>query len=1083
MNSNSTKKLLSLVLLVLIAVFTLSFAACDSTGDPTPPVIGGNTVTEIYIEKSKLPRQLYVQGQELDVSKGVLTTVIDGQPAPIPLNSEGVTVSGYDMNTVGNQTVTVTYKEKTTTFPITVIAPAVAENYEASYFVGDAFNKTKGKLRLAKDNAETFVVNMSDASVTVKSFDSSVAGEKTVTVTCTKEGKTYECSFKVNFYEPTDIKFVAPKKLSYVSTDAQLNLTGGYLTVKAAAPANLTKSVPLTQNMVSGYDPSALTIENRNEPVKQTVTVSYAGQSWEFTVSVTFSGLSIINEQAKLLTDLVWEQDELPELTEEQKMAAIDAMEVYLELAPADQEQVSESTLVSIVRAATVAAQDLYAVELNSLADAFMLDFSTGSLMMLGKTYESIEHAAERLSDENDGFNRYSKVLRAIGKSYGTVKLTKDYAITNYVVVHAEAANETIVPMLEHMLNVYDTMKDIPEEWTLDTLKEYEMDILDTVNIILLSEYKGTSYMALYNPITNWRADFFEIIYTYYYELKDGGKNDIQTKLWGSIPAPGLVYSWYTTFMSAYNEAYIMAQNTESGKSVLYDTTKFFYYYTKTMDLVEQIKTVGTPMDKGIYELLDGDYMNEAFLRRGSSGYLALMTGALNDSDIADIWSDYLVIYEKYTKVSTQEQYTAFLADNKPAMQGLFGKMTALSPSQLHAFLSSLNYLYDNTRGALPLFDYSQNGATSVFVACVVSTCMSSTPDTTRVILQNMFLATEYYSLRNQNEKALGNFTLAMEAIINALGELDDADETAFLEAYGIEAWFNTYKNIYEAVKDQSKITVSDAVNAKLNELNSWLDKYDEILAVITGTDTTTDEGKMRVNLAYPLLFAITDKIEQLKTELLALDDAEFAFIAKDYSIMDGEEEVKYTLEMRYYASNTITIRLLLANGMGDDLVFDIHNTAGISELFAQIVDMMYAEFNGEAYEGDVKAMMALFKAAPPETKYAFFQLQATQLFYGAVERYMTAQLPEELVETGVIKQMLDAEIYYWVYKYDTENLEALKTFRTNMEAVKATVEALDDTAAFEEAMGDLYGFYSAEYETLKDIVIPETPEEETPEE
>ena len=142
MNSKSFHKILSLALLVLIAVFALSFAACDQSGDP--PVIGGNTVTEIYIEKSQMPRQLYVQGQDLDISKGVLTTVINGDTAPIPLNSDGVTFSGYDKNTVGNQTVTVTYKEKTTTFPVTVIAPAVAENYEANYFVGDSFNKTKG---------------------------------------------------------------------------------------------------------------------------------------------------------------------------------------------------------------------------------------------------------------------------------------------------------------------------------------------------------------------------------------------------------------------------------------------------------------------------------------------------------------------------------------------------------------------------------------------------------------------------------------------------------------------------------------------------------------------------------------------------------------------------------------------------------------------------------------------------------------------------------------------------------------------------------------------------------------------------
>ena len=231
MKTPTAKRILTLALLVLTAVFALSFVACDDNGNNPPVVIGGNTVTEIYIEKTKLPRQLYVQGQDIDLTGGVLTTVVNDTPSPIPLNSEGVTITGYDKNVLGNQTVTVTYKEKTTTFPVTVIARAVAENYEANYFVGDSFNKTKGRLRLAKDNAETFVVNMSDSAVTVTAFDSSAAGEHSVTVSCTKDGKTYECSFNVTFHEPSEIKFVAPKKLSYTDTDAQLTLTGGYLTV------------------------------------------------------------------------------------------------------------------------------------------------------------------------------------------------------------------------------------------------------------------------------------------------------------------------------------------------------------------------------------------------------------------------------------------------------------------------------------------------------------------------------------------------------------------------------------------------------------------------------------------------------------------------------------------------------------------------------------------------------------------------------------------------------------------------------------------------------------------------------------
>ena len=1074
MNTQSTKRILSVVLLIMVAVFAFSFISCDNGSG----AIGGNSVSEIYIEKSDMPRQLYVQGQALEIQGGVLTTVVNGEKALLPLTEEGITVSGYDPNTIGNQTVTVTYKEQTTTYPVTVIARAVAENYEANYFVGDAFNKAKGKLRLAKDNAETFVVNMSDPSVTVTSFDSSKSGEKTVSVSYVKDGVTYNCSFNVTFHEAAEIKFVAPKKTSYTNSDTELNLSGGYLTVKAASPSNLTKNVTLTQAMVSGYRPEDLDISNRYTPVQQTITVSYGGQTWTYNVKITFSGISVVNELAKELTDLDWSKTEAPTLTDEQKEAAIDAMETYLDLAPADQELINSDTLAAIIKAATVAAQDLYIVELNKLAGAFMLDFSSGSLMIVGNTYDDIKNAAEELDDPDAGFNRYSAILRAIKSAYPTMQLYIGEYVTNYVVTHGEAANETIVPLLEHMMKVYNTMKDIPEEWDLEILKANEMKILDTVNIILLSNYKGNSYMPLYNPITNWRADFFEIIYTYYYEVKEGGKQDIQNKLWGNIPAPGLVYTWYTTFMSAYNETYILAQNTESGKAILYDTSKFFYYYNLMHELAAQIKNgEGTAMDKGIYELLNGDVIMEYYVRCSSTGYLGLMGGALNDKAIADLWAAYLPIYAKYMSITTQEQYSTFFTDNKEAMEPLFDMFVAMTPAQQHSFLSSLNYLYNDTRGAKPLFDYTTtNTASSMFVACIINTGRSNTPDSTHVMLQNMYLAIEYYSLRNHNSKALDNFIAAMEVVINAEGVSED-DKTAFFAAYGIQNWYNKYKAIYDAVKDPASVTVSDILSAKLDELNSWMDKYDEILNLIYTTDTSTEEGKMKVNYAYPLLFAIYDKIDVLKSELEQIEGYELAYIAKEYTLMDGKEEVSFTIDVRYHSAKLITVNFMLGNAMGDKLVWDLH-TAELADLLAQIVDVMYAEFNGVAYEGDIYTIMNIFKSTSAETKFGFFAIQGTQLLYGAIERYMTANLPAELLETGVVRKLMEADIYYWVFMNNSEDYNALATFRTNIEAVTDIYNGLNDTTAFDTVAGDLYTFLTGEYDDLSDIEIPETPED-----
>ena len=73
------------MLLAVIFAVTCAFAltAC-----------GDDEASEIYIEKSNTPRVNYVQGQELDLSAGAITAVIDGEQTLVPLNSEDVTVTG-----------------------------------------------------------------------------------------------------------------------------------------------------------------------------------------------------------------------------------------------------------------------------------------------------------------------------------------------------------------------------------------------------------------------------------------------------------------------------------------------------------------------------------------------------------------------------------------------------------------------------------------------------------------------------------------------------------------------------------------------------------------------------------------------------------------------------------------------------------------------------------------------------------------------------------------------------------------------------------------------------------------------------
>ena len=101
-----------LSILVLVMVCLAMLAGCKKDkGDGGDNSSSADVVT---VEKSKQPRLIYVQGQDLDFSNGALTiTNADGEKTYVPLSDTNVTVTGYDKNTLGNQTLTISYNGKT----------------------------------------------------------------------------------------------------------------------------------------------------------------------------------------------------------------------------------------------------------------------------------------------------------------------------------------------------------------------------------------------------------------------------------------------------------------------------------------------------------------------------------------------------------------------------------------------------------------------------------------------------------------------------------------------------------------------------------------------------------------------------------------------------------------------------------------------------------------------------------------------------------------------------------------------------------------------------------------------------------
>ena len=79
-----------LIVTLLAAVFAFSLASC-----------GKKVKGELSVKETAMPQSVFVLGEDIDLSSGILVINNKGTTTEVPMNAEGVTVSGYDKNTLG----------------------------------------------------------------------------------------------------------------------------------------------------------------------------------------------------------------------------------------------------------------------------------------------------------------------------------------------------------------------------------------------------------------------------------------------------------------------------------------------------------------------------------------------------------------------------------------------------------------------------------------------------------------------------------------------------------------------------------------------------------------------------------------------------------------------------------------------------------------------------------------------------------------------------------------------------------------------------------------------------------------------
>lgn len=1005
-------------------------------------------VSEIFVQQANMPRLTYVQGEELDLYGGVLTAVVDGVANPIPMSSEEVSVTGYNKDQLGKQTLTITYRGKTTTIEVNVVARIAAEDYEVDYFVGAAYDNSKGRLRVLKDNGSQIYVNLNSPEVTLKSFDSSKAGEATVTVVYDGE----ECAFTVTVHEVANIRLKTPNKTKYASHETELSLNGGYLTVEAASPSTFSKHVPLTAEMVSGYDPSQVTYENRDQVTTQTITVSYGGKQTTYDVQIAYSDVHLVQYLAQRLNHLDWTQQTLPELTENEKADAVEAIKAYLDLTPLEKESVDETTLHAVLFAGTWALRGMYLAELDTFSKAFGIT-SDGRLALVGESYEDIAAAIVRLEDEEDPFNQHAALLMQINEELGDTPFQQG-KVSDMILAHNAETAQSMVNMFRYMLNLHDLLKDIPEDWTVQTLEENDVAVANVISKIIIGEYSGVNYNQMYKVLSSWRAkdDFCDIIYTFYTYIKVDGMEELQAGLWQSLPLPGPLNDWYVNFMQALQMEQHMIQN-EGSTAYLYDTAGFMYYYSRTLACAEQVKESGNELYNNLYRVLNFEYLFEANLRSGPKGYLYLMAAGLDSEKVLEAWDKVLVLLDIYlTKQgATYEEYAA-------DFRAVFDAMVDMTPSDLYAFVSTINFLYSSSKGTVLVLE-CQNRTYSTMMTLLRGYYINTLPENVFVAYCDLLLAMENYSLRGLRETAVEEFKSHMESVTAAYQAMSAEEKAAFDNHLGKA--YSKYMNLYSRLNSEQTVDLGQH-EAKIEELFVTLQKFDELMGLALSGELTPQEK----TLVMPVVMALYEKARMLYDELATAGEVPACELAvREYVVGD----LSVTLEFFYSAARNLFVSFMLSAGLEVDtgesyMLWELYGQSAIRPVLARMADLLLAEYNKQVYQGtDVGNLMVAFRVLTPAEKNTFFILGINQVYYAALERYFCTA---DSSVSELVPALLKAEIAYAVYMYSQED-EAKADFLTQFKAAMELYQKLENKDQIDVNIRQMYALYEQAYKDL----------------
>ncbi len=1077
-------KMGALVVTIVVAVLLIALSGC------------GNKIDDIAIKEDAMPQSVFILGEDIDLSSGILVIYEDGKETEIAMNDEGVSVSGFDKNTLGEQTITVHYKDKSVDLTVTVVERMQVVDFTADYLVGDTLDLSAGRLKITRDDGSNYTIALMSNKVTVNGFDSQTAGTKNLAVSYASGSETYTASFSVNVHNVEKITLTPPTKVTYNSHDEGIDVTGGILNL-SALNGKVKRDVVVTEDMIEGFDLSAA--KGSQTPYKQTVNVVYDGKSYPYTIVIKYTAVSRFKDNASIASDFTWSGEDVPEIAAEDGEIALELMRLYFDMSPAEQSLLTREETINMARVAMIYGFKQWGEDIYEFEGAFTLVEGAFEIECVDRA--SVEAAIEKLQVTDRPIYTLYDVINGMVTTFKEEKLFTftdaefgdvDMYFSEYPTVDPEFFT-ILIDVFEYMLDLDDLMDAVGDDW-FENINDYAQEIEAVYDGIVNSDFYSYEYSQFFYYVSMWRPndDAFDFLYYYYYEVKSDVASIISI---ANIRLPSGLESIFAHLYEA------MSQLDALANYMVTDTTQFFYHYHMACKLSQELLASEAPEDEMNQVLFYGLPLNSmlgiaadelytfdnmiSYLSNTQNGYYPLCGALLDLPEFNALMEKYLEIITRRFEEEEYELTDEYAADVK-AMLALYMELT---PSQQFSFLGTLNAFYSMS---IPPLAFDNTGDYAELVCIFVEMVNSVYADLFETKAGKdaylaLMLATEVYTQRFTNETWLETFRANMKVVADALAgtDMSAADKATF------ESELKTIYNDYCTILAEYAESEDSTAPEEDLDLGEWADQFAALEEAILGVEFAYQllEGGYPM---YDIFFTAFERAQRIADEILSTgsDKIKDIFIHKSlYSLsnldrfldpetpIDPETEIfwSYDYVLSVYRSMYVNMQVSIGGG-----IYDQYKAHNMGEFMNEAYDLIWALMWSSAEDTETEIFDKEKVISIMESFYKM-DLEAQMIFilyiegeYGMYYESLFTFLKgySDAVEEAVTK-LIDVEMSAIAYNYYVQlnetgaatdedlaqMLSDLQTAYTAFEKALTAVDTDEEIAEFAD-FNNVYEYY-----------------------